>query len=519
MAITPRLDLRQSQSLVMTPQLQQAIKLLQLSNVELSAYVEDELLRNPMLERDENVAGPDDAGRGEAKAARPTASADAVTRDARRADGDRYDAVAKAMRRSTSITRRCGAKTVPATRRGRTGPTVSTRPGWTASAATPAGAATSSSGRGNLEATVSDEPTLRDHLMEQLVVDIADPADRMIGIQLIESLDAAGWLSEPVEQIGDRLNCPAERVERVLEILQRFEPAGLFARNLKECLALQLARSRPARSGDAGDAGSPRAASRSTTRPRCSSSAASTRRTLPTWCRSCARSIRSPRRRSTRGRADRHARHHHAPASRRRLDRSSSIPRRCRGFSSTSTISPASAPRCATRRNATTSTSCFQSANWLVKSLHQRATTILKVVGRDRAAAGRLFPQGRRAPEAARPARHRRGDRDARKHRQPRHHQQVHSDAARHVRAQVFLFRGDRRPRRRRRPLGRGGALPDQGADRRGAVRQTMLSDDRIVEILNAEGIDIARRTVAKYREAMKIPSSVQRRRLKNQSF
>ena len=64
MAITPRLDLRQSQSLVMTPQLQQAIKLLQLSNVELSAYVEDELLRNPMLEREENVAGPDDAGRG-----------------------------------------------------------------------------------------------------------------------------------------------------------------------------------------------------------------------------------------------------------------------------------------------------------------------------------------------------------------------------------------------------------------------------------------------------------------------
>ena len=56
MAIFPRLDLRQSQSLVMTPQLQQAIKLLQLSNLELSAYVEDELLRNPMLERDESAA-------------------------------------------------------------------------------------------------------------------------------------------------------------------------------------------------------------------------------------------------------------------------------------------------------------------------------------------------------------------------------------------------------------------------------------------------------------------------------
>ena len=56
MAISQRLDLRQTQSLVMTPQLQQAIKLLQLSNVELAEFVEDELSQNPMLERDHGDA-------------------------------------------------------------------------------------------------------------------------------------------------------------------------------------------------------------------------------------------------------------------------------------------------------------------------------------------------------------------------------------------------------------------------------------------------------------------------------
>ncbi|MBL4691061.1 MAG: RNA polymerase sigma-54 factor, partial [Rhodospirillales bacterium] len=65
MALTPRLDMRQSQSLVMTPQLQQAIKLLQLSNLELSEYIEDELEKNPMLERDEGDRDPDDVGDGD----------------------------------------------------------------------------------------------------------------------------------------------------------------------------------------------------------------------------------------------------------------------------------------------------------------------------------------------------------------------------------------------------------------------------------------------------------------------
>ncbi len=58
MALSPRLELRQSQSLVMTPQLQQAIKMLQLSNLDIAAYVDAELERNPLLERDEDETPP-----------------------------------------------------------------------------------------------------------------------------------------------------------------------------------------------------------------------------------------------------------------------------------------------------------------------------------------------------------------------------------------------------------------------------------------------------------------------------
>ena len=76
MAITPRLELRQSQALVMTPQLQQAIKLLQLSNLELGDYVERELERNPLLERDES--GPAEGAAPEAGQTEPGKAADSV---------------------------------------------------------------------------------------------------------------------------------------------------------------------------------------------------------------------------------------------------------------------------------------------------------------------------------------------------------------------------------------------------------------------------------------------------------
>src|SRR3546814_962998 len=91
-----------------------------------------------------------------------------------------------------------------------------------------------------LENTLSDTPTLRDHLLAQMGVEIAAPGDRLIAAHLIDLVDPAGYLSGSIEPIAEQLGCPLPAVERVLERLQRLDPAGVLARDLKECLALQL---------------------------------------------------------------------------------------------------------------------------------------------------------------------------------------------------------------------------------------------------------------------------------------
>ena len=161
---------------------------------------------------------------------------------------------------------------------------------------------------------------------------------------------------------------------------------------------------------------------------------------------------------------------------------------------------------------------CFQSANWLVKSLHQRATTILRVSTEIARQQDAFFRKGiehmkplvlRDIAEAI----------------------EMHESTVSRVTTNKFIHT----------PRGlfelkyffsasigdlRGGMAHSAESVRfriKALIEEeapaSILSDDRIVEILNREGIDIARRTVAKYREALKIPSSVQRRRQKNQSF
>ncbi len=516
MAITPRLDLRQSQSLVMTPQLQQAIKLLQLSNVELSAYVEDELLRNPMLEREENVAGPDDAGRGVGEGGAPDSPADAVTRDARELTAT------DTMRSESDAPLDIDHETVWS----EDGPSDAVREDSTESfdAAGLDRFSSNAGGRsdfvertGNLEATVSDEPTLRDHLMEQLVVDIADPADRIIGIQLIESLDAAGWLSEPVEQISDRLNCPVERVESVLDILQRFEPAGLFARNLKECLALQL------RDRDRLDP------AMQAMLDHLELVAKHDKAALLKLCGVDEEDLTDmvAELRSLNPKPAQAFDHEVAQTVTPDI-----IMRPHPDGGWTVELNPETLPRVLVnvdyfarvraevrdKKERDYVNDCFQSANWLVKSLHQRATTILKVSAEIARQQDAFFRKGiehmkplvlRDIAEAI----------------------EMHESTVSRVTTNKFIHT----------PRGLfelkyffSAAIANLGggaAHSAEAVRfrikaliddepsGKILSDDRIVEILNAEGIDIARRTVAKYREAMKIPSSVQRRRLKNLSF
>jgi RNA polymerase sigma-54 factor len=219
MALTQRLEFRQSQALVMTPQLMQAIKLLQLSNLDLAAYVEGELERNPLLER-ANEGPPEGNQREEAAAEAPGEAAEV---NGSAAIEDSFD---------TGIENVFPDAEAPA------------RPAQNEPAAYSEWAGVGSGGREdgdyNLEAFVSAEATLADHLGEQLALAIADPARRMIGRHLIDLVDEAGYLAGDLTAIAERLGAPLAEIEAVLAILQTFDPPGVCARNLSECLTIQL---------------------------------------------------------------------------------------------------------------------------------------------------------------------------------------------------------------------------------------------------------------------------------------
>ena len=93
----------------------------------------------------------------------------------------------------------------------------------------------------DLENRLTSEESLRDRIVSQVNIELDDPSDRMIAFTLMENLDEAGYLRIDLDQIADRMDCPLSHVEGVLRHLQGFEPTGIFARDLKECLTLQLA--------------------------------------------------------------------------------------------------------------------------------------------------------------------------------------------------------------------------------------------------------------------------------------
>ncbi|MGH6790053.1 MAG: RNA polymerase factor sigma-54 [Pseudolabrys sp.] len=229
MALSQRLEFRQTQALVMTPQLMQAIKLLQLSSLDLAAYVEGELERNPLLERASEDETPAQAEESERSAARTESE-----------DGDWIGADLETSRASMeeglgteleNVFPDDGAAQKSA-------PAEAPQPAysdWSGS-----GPRASEDGGYNLEAFVSTAATLGDHLAEQMALAVSDPAQRMIGQYLIDMVDEAGYLPGDLDGVAEKLGAPRTEVEAVLAILQTFDPPGVCARNLTECLAIQL---------------------------------------------------------------------------------------------------------------------------------------------------------------------------------------------------------------------------------------------------------------------------------------
>ena len=214
--LTQRLDLRQSQNLVMTPQLQQAIKLLQMNNVELSEFLEEELEKNPLLEKAETE------GSAPAENEAPT---EIEARNERDDVEQNFDEGWTGNEAETAT------------------PQDSTPDFDSGNMLTGVGAG----GNRNfddpelsLENTLAQTKTLRDHLLEQVYMDMEDPKDRMVGGVIIDMLDEAGYLRIGIDEIIERLGAKPEKVKSILAQMKKYEPAGIFAADLQECLALQL---------------------------------------------------------------------------------------------------------------------------------------------------------------------------------------------------------------------------------------------------------------------------------------
>lgn len=245
MALSQKLELKQSQSLVMTPQLMQAIKLLQLGSLDLVAYVEAELERNPLLERDE--AEERRAADREAGEAPPEPSSEpGAERDggdgggAEAGGGETTEWTEPSFEAASAMSEKLDAdmsnvyQDEPAERPMDAG--LLAGDPWREGGSRSGG----SDDDYNLEAFVAAEITLADHLGEQLVLAVADPVRRLVGQYLIDAVDEAGYLRTDLDSVADKLGCPLAMVEEVLAVLQRFDPPGVCARDLKECLAIQL---------------------------------------------------------------------------------------------------------------------------------------------------------------------------------------------------------------------------------------------------------------------------------------
>ncbi len=502
MALGPRLDLRQTQSLVMTPQLRQAIKLLQSSNLEVAAFVEAELERNPLLEREEEErAAPPPPGS-------PGSEAGALDRlPAAPPDGGPPDSHAAALSEAFPEERAApldiadwgnvydAVEAVPAAGRG----------GGRADFAEDLLA--------GVEEMAAPAPSLRERLEAQIRLGFADRRDRMIAAALLALVDPAGRLNADPVALAAVLGCDVARLEAVRLRMQRFEPVGMFCRDLRECLAAQLAernRLDPAMAALLDNL--PLLARRDH---------AALMRRCGVDAEDLAEMIAELRRLDPKpGAAGDPAAAVALPPDvllRRAPDdewvvelNPETLPRILvnRGFHARALVGARS------REERAFIAEHFATATWLVKSLEQRAGTILKVAAEIVHRQDRFLRHGvehlrplilREVAEAV----------------------GVHESTVSRVTAnkRIATPRGilDLKFFFTTAISGTGGGEAHSAEAVRHRIRaliesekpHAVLSDDAIVERLREEGVDIARRTVAKYREALRIPSSLQRRKEK----
>ncbi len=234
MALSAKLALRQSQGMVLTPQLLQAIKLLQMPSLELTQFIENELASNPLLERAEEREEREEPNLEQAE---PQGGGFAES------SPEPGDWAGEALETDVGhLAANLGTEVDNAFDADRTAPPSPSAPadGLSANSWTGVGAGHEGAESPDLEAYVAQPISLRDHLERQAAVILADPAEAMIGAALIDALDEAGYFVGSIAEIAERLGADVDHVESVLLRMQTLEPTGVFARSLGECLALQL---------------------------------------------------------------------------------------------------------------------------------------------------------------------------------------------------------------------------------------------------------------------------------------
>ena len=498
MALGPRLELRQGQGLVITPQLQQAIKLLQLSNLELEAFVEAELERNPLLLREDRDA--------EVEVVAPAAEAGAYETDhvpdsAAVADMDvRHEDLYDGASPGDQATGDAGSGG---------GEDAGGSVDW--SKASRGGSF--DEGEGEREGGGPREPTLSEHLHAQVAVAGLTDAERAVAVVLIDSVDEGGYLRADLAEVAERLGCSLELAEAVLKTLQGFEPTGVFARDVAECLTLQLKENNrfdPAMAALVGNlellARRDMAALRAvcgvddedlremvaelrglTPRPGAAFGGEPAQTVAPDV------SVRE------------------GPGGLWHVElNADTLPKLLVDHRYHARV----AAGARSDQEKTFVSDCLAGANWLVKSLDQRAKTILKVASEIvRQQDGFLvFGVEHLRPLNLKTVADAIGMHESTVSRVTSN---KYLATPRGVFEMKFFFTSSI-------ASSAGGEAHSAEAVRH-KIRQLIdvergegdvHSDDAIVEILKKAGVDIARRTVAKYREAMRIPSSVERKRL-----
>ncbi|HLL29587.1 MAG TPA: RNA polymerase factor sigma-54 [Allosphingosinicella sp.] len=485
MSIGPRLDLRQSQSLVMTPQLQQAIRLLALSNLEVESFIAEEIERNPLLEPGGGEEGPA-AEAPAAEAPEEPPAADAFGEGDAPLDLDVND---ENFHQDSEADRALG---------GGLGMEALSGGGW--------------DGEGpDFDSFAAESVSLHAHLLAQAGERLSG-ADLLIAGQIIEQVDETGYLLASTLELANRLGVALAEVERVLAIVQTFDPAGVAARSLAECLAIQ------AKEADRYDPAMARLIDNLDYLAKGNFSAL--KRICGVDDEDMADMVRELRA--------------YDPKPGCRFAGSERVEAAVpdvfvarRGLGWAIELNSATLPRLlvnrryyaeltggADRRSKAWLSECLASANWLMKALDQRARTIVKVCSEIVKQQDGFFRHGvaQLKPLTLRQVAEAIG---------------MHESTVSRVTSNKYLACD--RGLYELKYFFTSGIQSNDGGDAVSAEAvkshikaliaaedaHAILTDDQLVELLRAKGFDIARRTVAKYREAIGLGSSVQRRRQK----